>query len=135
MRVHAVEDDDVCGARGNTRIFRARGSACICRRGEIGDFARDEVGLIALRVAGVVGDRIADGVVGPESLGLTLAIVLNDGVGGRENIFGRAVVLFELEDLCGWIVALEVEDVTNIGATPTIDRLVLVADDAKISTQ
>ncbi len=102
---------------------------------ELADLARDEVGLVALGHAGKVSDRIADRVVGPQPLGLALAIVLNDRVGRREDGLSRAVILFELENLRGRIVALEVEDVADIGAPPAINRLVLVTDDAEISAQ
>ena len=55
-----------------------------------------------------------------------------DGMGGIEDELGRAVVLFELHNGGIGPVPLEIEDVSNVGAAPAVDRLVVVADDCQI---
>ena len=119
LRVDSVEHHDL------GRVGAALG-------GEPPDFARDEVSLVAFGHAGKVGDQFARGVLGPQALFLALAIVADDRVGGGQDGFGRAVVLLELEDARLGKVALEVQDVANVGAAPAVDRLVLVADHAQV---
>ena len=54
-------------------------------------------------------------------------------MGGVEDELGRAVVLLELDDRRVGVVALEVEDVADVGAAPAVDRLVVVADDRQVA--
>ncbi len=62
-----------------------------------------------------------------------LPVLLDHRVGGREDRLGRAVVLLELDDLGLGEVALEVEDVADVGIAEPVDRLVLVAHDHQIA--
>ena len=120
LSVDAVEDDDVGGSEA-------------ARAGQPRDLERDKVGLVALGDAGEVGDRLAGAVFGPQVFDLAFGVVADDGAGRGEDGLGRAVVLLELENLRGRVVALEIEDVADVGAAPAVDRLVLVADHAQIS--
>ena len=52
----------------------------------------------------------------------------DDAGGGVEDVAGRAVVLFELDDPRAGKVALEIEDVVDVRAAEAVDRLILVAD-------
>ncbi len=54
-------------------------------------------------------------------------------MGGVEDQLGRAVVPFELDHGRVRPVALEVEDVAQVGAAPRVDRLVVVADDRQVA--
>ena len=54
-------------------------------------------------------------------------------MGRVEDQLGRAVVLLELDDRRVGVVALEVEDVADVGAAPAVDRLVVVADDREVA--
>src|SRR5712671_3548595 len=54
-------------------------------------------------------------------------------MGGVEDELGRAVVALELDDGRVRVVPFEVEDVPDIGATPAVDRLVVVADDGQVA--
>jgi hypothetical protein len=54
-------------------------------------------------------------------------VVGDDRVGGHEDRRRRAVVLLELDDGRLRVVVLELEDVADVGATPRVDRLVVVA--------
>ena len=53
-------------------------------------------------------------------------------MGGVQDQLRRAVVLLELDDGGVRIVALEVEDVADVGAAPGVDRLVVVPYDAQV---
>src|SRR2546423_666095 len=50
-----------------------------------------------------------------------------------EYVGGRAVVLFEPGDRRAREILFEAQDVADLGPTPTVDRLIVVADTAQIS--
>src|SRR5258708_23943634 len=77
--------------------------------------------------------RRARVVVGPERLLFAQFIRRDDGARDLQNGAGRAIVLFEHDDLEIGKVVLEVQNVANIGAAPGINRLVFVADNAQIT--
>ena len=62
-----------------------------------------------------------------QALLLALGVVGHDGVGGVENVAGRAVVLLELHHCSAGVVLLKVENVADVGAAPRVDGLVVVA--------
>ena len=62
-----------------------------------------------------------------------VAVVGDHRVGGREDRLRRAVVLLELDHLRVREVALEVEDVADVGAAEAVDRLVVVADHHQVA--
>ncbi len=59
--------------------------------------------------------------------------MLDHGVGGAEDVAGGPVVLLEFDHLGAGKVALEVKDVAQVGASPSVDRLVVVADHAQVA--
>ena len=59
----------------------------------------------------------------------------DDGVSGLEDGVGGAVVLFESDDLGAGEEVFEVEDIAEVGASPAVDGLVVVADDADIGVR
>ena len=59
----------------------------------------------------------------------------DEAVGGGEDVRGRAVVLFEADDLRAGEILFEAEDVGDLGAAPGIDRLVVVADAAEVAAR
>ena len=71
----------------------------------------------------------------PEPLLDTPGVVLDDGVGGVEDALRGAVVLLEPHHARVREVALEVEDVADVGAAPGVDRLVGVADDEDVAVR
>ena len=77
--------------------------------------------------------RLAAGALGPEPLRPTLAVALDHRVGGGEDRLGGAVVLLQLDHRSIGEVALEVEDVADVGVAESVDRLVLVADDHQVA--
>ena len=91
--------------------------------------AGDELGLVALGLALEQDDRLALARLGVQALRPPLAVLLDDGVGGAQDVAGRAVVAAPASRPRARVVALEVEDVADVGAAPAVDRLILVADD------
>ena len=78
------------------------------------------------------GDLVARAGAGPQRLAEAPAIMRDDAGGGGEDLRGRAVILFKPDDQRAREIALEFEDVADLGATPAVDRLVVVADAAEI---
>ena len=62
-------------------------------------------------------------------------VVGDEAVGGGEDVRGRAVVLFEPDDLRAGEILLEAQDVGDLGAAPGVDRLVVVADAAQVAAR
>ena len=61
-------------------------------------------------------------------------VVLDHRVGGIHDVLRRAVVLFQLDDLKVRIVALEVENVSDVGAPERVDTLCVVSNHTNILT-
>ncbi len=78
------------------------------------------------------GEGLAARLCRPEFFVALMGVLGDDGAGRVENGLGRAVVLVERDNRCFGIVFLEVEDVSDIRLTPTVDRLVIVADREKV---
>ncbi len=117
------------------------------------DLARLEVGAIEHRraIAGVGREQLVDHVgdeqrfllavegfkaadlvaragFGPQPLAFALGVVGHHRAGGFENIFGRPVILFQPDHRGIRKVALEVENISDVGAAPAVNRLILIAD-------
>ena len=60
-------------------------------------------------------------------------VVFDDGVGRLHDVLGGAVVLLQLEDLQLRVVALEIEDVGDVGAAEGVDALGVVAHHADVA--
>ena len=79
----------------------------------------------------VVGIHHAHGLAlaqfGEQGFGKQLGVGLNHIVGGSQNCAGGAVVLFQLDHLQRWKVLRQFAQVIQRGASPAIDRLVVVA--------
>ena len=96
------------------------------------DLAGDEGGLFLLVVGLVDDDGVARALLRPEVLLLALLVGGDDPRGAIEDRLGGAVVLLQAHDGRLRVVALEVEDVADVGGAPGVDRLVGVADDADV---
>ena len=77
--------------------------------------------------------RLAAARVRPQALGLLAAIVGDHPVGGVEDRLGGAVVLLQLDHRRLGEVALELEDVADVGMPEAIDGLEIVADDEQVA--
>ena len=118
LRVHPVEDRDLAA-----RV------ALLDEAGDLGgDVAR--LGLLVLDLDHP--HRIAVAELRPEPLFLPLGVVRDHGVRRLENRVRRAVVLLERDRACLGEVALELQDVADVGATEGVDRLVGIADRADV---
>ena len=113
LRVRAVEHGHV-----------AVGDAGVA---ELADLVRDELRLVVLGVAGEAEDLVAGADRREQVLRLAVEVVGDHRVGGIQDGLGRAVVLLEQDDLRVREVALELDDVADVGATERVDRLVAVA--------
>ena len=81
----------------------------------------------------VEADALPRGGFGPEFLALARLVVLHHGAGRRQDVLRRAVVLLQPDGAGLGKIALEIQDVADIGAPPAIDRLILVAHHADVA--
>ncbi len=77
-------------------------------------------------------DLLTIGGFGPKPFAFALGIVGNHRAGGFENVLGGPVILFEPDHFGIREVALEIEDVADVGAAPAIDGLILVTHHADV---
>src|SRR3546814_14470441 len=70
---------------------------------------------------------------GPQGLAETALVVGDEAGGGGEDAAGRAVVALQPDHLGNGEIVLEAQDVADLGATPAVDRLVVVADAAEVA--
>ena len=70
---------------------------------------------------------------GPQGLPEAAAVMRDDAARRREDFRRRAVVLLEPHHQRAREIALEFEDVADLGAAPAVDRLVVVANTAQIA--
>ena len=98
----------------------------------LADDLGDVLGLVGLAGGGVVVDLGAVAVFGPQRLALAAVVVLDDRVGGVQDVGGGAVVLLQADGLCALEMLLEVEDILDGGAAEAVDGLVVVAHHADI---
>ena len=91
------------------------------------DLGTDPASLVAL-VGGLKDlDALAVTRAGVEALGLAAGVVGHHRIGRLEDVPGRAVVLLELDHGGGGVVLAEGQDVADVGTTPAVDGLVVVA--------
>src|SRR5262249_48290052 len=77
-------------------------------------------------------DLLAQLVLGAQRLAEPALVMSDEMRGGGEDMAGRAVVALEPDDLGAGKVVLEAQDVVDLGAAPSVDRLVVVADAADV---
>ena len=91
------------------------------------DLAGDPAALVALVGGHVHVNLLAVLLVGEQLLHLAMLVVRDDGVGRRQHVAHAAVVLLQLHRGALRVVLLELQDVADVGATPTVNGLVVVA--------
>ena len=135
LGVHPVHDRDLAGPEAlvGVVVVRPPGQRAPAPADHALDLAGDPLGLLFLVVRLEALDQDPARVVRPQLLVLARRVARDDRVGGVEDELGRAVVLLELDHGGVRPVALEVEDVAQVGATPRVDRLVVVADHAQVA--
>ena len=132
LGVHPVHHRDLARPEPDVLLVGPPGQRAGPATDQALDLAGDPLGLLLLVVGLEPLDPDPAGVLRPELLVLARAVARDDGVGGIEDQLGRAVVLLELDHRRVRPVALEVEDVAQVGAAPRVDRLVVVAHDAQV---
>ena len=128
LRVGAVEDGDLVGPVGPVRAVRLALQQLL-------HLAGDELRLGALVADLHDLDERALPSRGPQVLALAPPVVGDHRVGGVEDLLRGAVVLLEADDLGVRVVALELEDVADVGAAPRVDALVVVADHGEVAVR
>ena len=78
------------------------------------------------------GDLLAQHVVGAQRLAEPALVVGDDVRGGGEDVAGGAVIALEANDDGAGKIVLEAQNVVDLGAAPTVDRLIVVADAADV---
>ena len=114
LRVRPVEDRDLLG-----RV------ALLDERGDLGGH-EPRLGVLVLHLDRVHRQPLAE--LRPEVLLLALAVVCDHRVRRVEDRVGRAVVLLERDHAGLGEVALELEDVPDVGASECVDRLIWISD-------
>src|SRR6185369_7111761 len=97
------------------------------------DLLADEAGLLVAVPQAAHGQLVALVLLGPQRLAEPPAVVRDEAGGGAEDVVSRAVVALQPDDAGAGKVALEAQDVADLGAAPAIDRLVVVADAADVA--
>ena len=96
------------------------------------DLAGNPATLVAF-VARLEGlDLLAIALGRKQALVLALRVVAHHGVGGAQDVTRRAIVLLQLDGLAVFKVLLKVQDVGDVGATPAVNGLVIVAHDHEV---
>ena len=118
LGVGAVEHGDVV-------VTRALGVQLL-------DLASNPAALVALiaRLEGL--DLLTIALGRKQALVLALRVVTHHGVGGAQDMARRAIVLLQLDGLAVFKVLLKVQDIGDVGATPAINGLVVVAHDHEV---
>src|SRR5258708_4140721 len=93
-----------------------------------GDKFGFSLGVASFKVAKIFAGRL----FGAQSFTEAIRIIFYHRAGCIENALRGAVVAFEANDFGARKIARKAEQNTNVGAAPTIDRLVFVADDTDI---
>ncbi len=70
---------------------------------------------------------------GPKFLRMPAAVVRNHFVGRSQNCVRRPVVLLQPHDFCAGKMVFKAQDISNIRATPAIDRLIVITDRTDIA--
>ena len=96
------------------------------------DVPGHKVCLVPLVKIGLYRHHVAAAVVRPEGLALPALVVLDDGVGGIQNVLGGAVVLFQPNDPGVLVLLFKIQDILNVGPPETVDGLVIVTHHAEV---
>ena len=91
--------------------------------------------LLVVAVAAVHGNALPFTVRRPNDLFDLVFVVGDDAVGGIDDVLRRPVVLLEFVEGKIRVVLLEVEDVLDVGAAETVNRLRVVTDHTEVLTQ
>ena len=88
---------------------------------------REASGFLTVIVSAVNADQFPFAGLCPEVFAHALGVVGNDGVGGIENVRGRAVVLLELHKVLNVVVVYKVGHIAHARTAEGVNRLIIVA--------
>ena len=71
--------------------------------------------------------RLACHALGPELFAEAAGVIGDEAIGRVENVFSRAVVLLEFDQLRTREIAAELLNILDLCPAPAIDRLIVVA--------
>ena len=71
--------------------------------------------------------------VGEKSFFHLIGIIFDDSICCVNNIFGRTIIFFQIDNFRFWIVFFEVNNILNIRAAPRINPLPIITHNAEIS--
>ena len=77
-------------------------------------------------------DLLAVALSRKQALFFALRVMTHHGVGGAQDMARGAVVLLQLDGLAVFKVLLKVQDIGDVGATPAVNGLVIVAHDHEV---
>ena len=90
------------------------------------------LGLVRLVHGHVQADLIPCPLLRPQLLALAALVVLDDGVGGVQDVLGGAVVLLQPDDPGALVLLLEGEDIFDGCSAEPVNGLVVVAHHADV---
>ncbi len=76
--------------------------------------------------------RFTGGVFRPELFIATGRIAADQLTGGAQYGLGAAVILLQPDDFGVGIIVIEVENIADLGPSPAVDRLIIIADHAEV---
>ncbi len=97
------------------------------------DLLADERGLLVGVLGGDDQGEAAVGAGGDEVLGESRRVAGDRGPGEGDDLGGRTVIDFELEDPCAGMALGEFEDIVVVGPAEPVDRLGVVADGREVA--
>src|SRR4029077_7357102 len=97
------------------------------------DLLADPAGVLFGVPDGTDHDFVAFVRLGPQGLAEPPTVLRDHSRGCAEDMRSRAVVLLEPSNRGTREIGLEPQDVTDLGTTPAVDRLVIVADAAQVA--
>ena len=69
---------------------------------------------------------------GPQRLPETILVVRDQPGRDGEDVSGRAIIALQPDDGRAWKIMFESQDIVDLGASPTVDGLIVVADAADV---
>ena len=100
---------------------------------QLGDFADDRFGLRDLVLVLFDSRTWTLGAAGDQRFVVSHRVVADQSIGHRQDFGGTAIVVFQVDDLGIGPIVLEVQDVSHIGTTPSINRLIVITDHTEIA--
>ena len=96
----------------------------IARDHLVGDLIGDAIGFFVTVLVLTQRDRFAGRVIGEQILLFATAVVPNQLIGDAKDFWRAAVVLFQPNGFDRRVILFEIQNVVEVGATPSVDRLI-----------